>query len=114
MRSSKSIRTHVVWPRLPPISAATIIGLDGVGRQVALQLAALGVPQLQLVDARVVTRRVQRREGYAYEDIGRPCSICPSRVTRHAVSNSDDPIRSPWFASTATATPCLFATLTGP
>lgn len=72
MRSSKSNRTNMVWPRLPPIRQATIIGLDGIGRQVALQLASLGVRRLQLVDARVVTRRVQRRDGNAYEDIGRP------------------------------------------
>ncbi len=72
MRASKSPPTRVVRPRLPPISRATIIGLDGIGRQVALQLAALGVPRLQLVDARVVTRHAQRREGHAYEDIGRP------------------------------------------
>jgi hypothetical protein len=49
----------------------TIIGLGGVGRQVAMQFAALGVPWLQLVDARAVTRATHRAEGYAYEDIGR-------------------------------------------
>lgn len=62
----------MAWLRLPPIRRATIVGLDGVGHQVALQLASLGVPRLQLIDARVVTGRAQRREGYAYEDIGRP------------------------------------------
>ena len=54
------------------IRAATVIGLGGIGRCVAMQLAALRVPRLQLVDARLVTRRAQRRQGYAYEDIGRP------------------------------------------
>ena len=54
------------------ISRATVVGLDGVGRQVAKQLAGLAVPRLQLVDSKVVTRRAQRQQGYAYEDIGRP------------------------------------------
>jgi sulfur carrier protein ThiS adenylyltransferase len=31
-------------------SAATVIGVGAIGRQVALQLAAVGVPRLQLVD----------------------------------------------------------------
>ncbi len=55
-----------------PVGRATIIGLGGIGRQVALQLATLGMPRLQLVDAGVVTRRTQLREGYVYDDIGRP------------------------------------------
>ena len=29
---------------------ATVIGVGAIGRQVALQLAAIGVPQLQLID----------------------------------------------------------------
>ena len=29
---------------------ATVIGVGAIGRQVALQLAALGVPRLQLID----------------------------------------------------------------
>jgi|WetSurMetagenome_2_1015567.scaffolds.fasta_scaffold684144_1 molybdopterin-synthase adenylyltransferase len=51
---------------------ATVIGLGGVGRQVALQLAALGVPQLQLIDARTVGRSTHAAEGYAREDVARP------------------------------------------
>ena len=51
---------------------ATILGLGGIGRQLALQLAALGVTRLQLVDPRTVGRRTHAVEGYAYEDIGHP------------------------------------------
>ncbi|UCG32132.1 MAG: ThiF family adenylyltransferase [Phycisphaerales bacterium] len=72
MKASKSPSTRLAWPRLPPVSRATVIGLGGIGRQVALQLAALGVRRLQLVDARAVTPRARRQRGYAYEDIGRP------------------------------------------
>jgi sulfur carrier protein ThiS adenylyltransferase len=51
---------------------ATVVGLGGIGRQVALQLAALGVARLQLVDAGSVSRRTHAAEGYAEDDIGRP------------------------------------------
>ena len=51
---------------------ATVIGLGGAGRQVATQLAALGVARLQLVDAGSVSGRTRAADGYAYDDIGRP------------------------------------------
>lgn len=50
----------------------TVIGLDGIGRQVALQLAARGVPRLQLIDHRTVARSTHAAEGYAHDNIGRP------------------------------------------
>ncbi len=50
----------------------TVLGLGGLGRQVALQLAALGVARLQLVDAGSVSGRTHAAEGYAEDDIGRP------------------------------------------
>ncbi len=50
----------------------TVLGLNGVGRQVAVQLAALGVTRLQLIDAGTVSRRTHAAEGYAEDDIGRP------------------------------------------
>ncbi len=51
---------------------ATVIGLGGIGRQVALQLAALGVARLQLVDAGIVSRRAHAADGYAHDDVGQP------------------------------------------
>jgi len=57
-----------------PLSAcrATVLGLNGIGRQVALQLAALGVGRLLLVDPGRVSRRHYAAEGFAAEDVGRP------------------------------------------
>ena len=72
MKAPKSPPTRAGWPRLPPISRATVVGLDGIGRQVALLLAGLAVPRLQLVDPRLVTRRAQCWQGYDHDDIGRP------------------------------------------
>ncbi|MBA4020262.1 MAG: thiamine biosynthesis protein ThiF [Pirellula sp.] len=53
-------------------SWATVIGVGSIGRQVALQLTALGVPKLQLIDPDEVTRTNITSQGYLTDDIGRP------------------------------------------
>ncbi len=50
---------------------ATIIGVGAVGRQVALQLAAMGVPWLQLVDFDIVEESNLASQGYLEDDLGR-------------------------------------------
>ena len=68
----KKTRPLPNWQRLPRIvRSATIIGLGSVGRQVAIQLAGLGVRRVQLIDARIVSMATHMREGYALEDVGR-------------------------------------------
>jgi molybdopterin/thiamine biosynthesis adenylyltransferase len=58
---------------LPPsIKGATVIGLGGVGRSVATQLAALGITRLLLVDPGNVPRAKWAADGYPCEDAGRP------------------------------------------
>jgi molybdopterin/thiamine biosynthesis adenylyltransferase len=49
---------------------ATVIGVGAIGRQVALQLAALGVPRLQLIDFDVVELSNITTQGYYVSDIG--------------------------------------------
>ena len=49
---------------------ATVIGVGAIGRQVAIQLAALGVPRLQLIDFDVVEDTNVTTQGYDFEDIG--------------------------------------------
>lgn len=51
---------------------ATVIGVGAIGRQVALQLAAIGVPWLQLVDYDVVEESNLASQGYLEKDLGRP------------------------------------------
>ena len=53
-------------------SWATVIGVGSIGRQVALQLTALGVPKLQLIDPDEVTRTNITSQGYLTDDLGRP------------------------------------------
>jgi sulfur carrier protein ThiS adenylyltransferase len=49
---------------------ATVIGVGAIGRQVALQLAAIGTPRLQLVDFDKVELTNVTTQGYMASDIG--------------------------------------------
>jgi len=49
---------------------ATVIGVGAIGRQAALQLAAIGVPRIQLVDFDVVDNSNRTTQGYTLADIG--------------------------------------------
>lgn len=48
---------------------ATVIGVGAIGRQVALQLAAIGIPELQLVDFDSVEESNIASQGYFEEDL---------------------------------------------
>ena len=50
----------------------TVIGVGAIGRQVALQLAAIGVPRLQIVDFDAVNLTNVTTQGYLAGDVGRP------------------------------------------
>jgi molybdopterin-synthase adenylyltransferase len=50
--------------------AATVIGAGAIGRQVALQLAALGARQIQLIDFDTVDSTNITTQGYCAADIG--------------------------------------------
>lgn len=50
----------------------TVIGVGAIGRQVALQLTALGVPKIQFIDFDDVERTNVTSQGYLMDDIGRP------------------------------------------
>jgi len=50
---------------------ATVVGVGAIGRQVALQLAAMGVPSLHLVDFDIVEESNLASQGYLEEDLRR-------------------------------------------
>ncbi len=50
----------------------TVIGVGAIGRQVALQLAAIGVLRLQLIDFDTVEATNVTTQGYFDSDIGQP------------------------------------------
>lgn len=51
---------------------ATVIGVGAIGRQVALQLAAIGAPRIQLVDFDAVHVTNVTTQGYTADDVGQP------------------------------------------
>ncbi|MBL9083330.1 MAG: ThiF family adenylyltransferase [Planctomycetales bacterium] len=51
---------------------ATVIGVGSIGRQAALQLTALGIPKLQLIDPDSVTPTNITSQAYFTDDVGRP------------------------------------------
>lgn len=60
---------------VPPARLATyhaiVVGVGAIGRQVALQLAAMGVPKLTLIDDDTVSIENLAVQGYAPVDLGR-------------------------------------------
>jgi hypothetical protein len=61
---------------------AVVVGVGAVGRQVALQLAAVGVPALDLVDDDVVAEENLAPQGYWPADLGRPKVAATAAVCR--------------------------------
>ncbi|QDT22393.1 HesA/MoeB/ThiF family protein [Gimesia chilikensis] len=55
--------------RLSQISV-TVIGVGAIGRQVALQLTAIGIPRIQLVDFDLVELTNITTQGYRRQDLG--------------------------------------------
>ena len=67
----------------------SVIGVGAVGRQVALQLAAIGAPRVQLVDFDMVDVTNVTTQGYAAAEIGQPKVI----ATQDAMLRLDNSIQ---------------------
>ena len=65
-----SRQRDIVPPDRLERTKATVIGVGAIGRQVALQLAAMGVPRLQLVDFDVVEIGNLTPQGFLEKDLG--------------------------------------------
>jgi len=50
----------------------TVVGVGAIGRQVALQLAAVGVPRIRLIDFDTVEVENLAAQGFFESDLGRP------------------------------------------
>jgi sulfur carrier protein ThiS adenylyltransferase len=68
---------------------ASVIGVGAIGRQVALQLAAIGVPGLQLVDFDVVELTNVTSQGYWHADVG----LSKVDATKEAIARIDPQIQ---------------------
>ena len=67
-----SRQKDIVPPKRIAACKATVIGVGAIGRQAALQLAAMGIPWLQLLDFDVVEESNLASQGYLQDDLGRP------------------------------------------
>ncbi|REK26786.1 MAG: ThiF family adenylyltransferase [Planctomycetota bacterium] len=67
----------------------TVIGVGAIGRQVALQLAAIGAPEIQLIDFDTVDVTNVTTQGYLTADVGQP----KVSATAAAIRRLDDTIR---------------------
>ncbi|MGB4710390.1 MAG: ThiF family adenylyltransferase [Fuerstiella sp.] len=67
----------------------TVIGVGAIGRQVALQLAAIGAPKIQLIDFDEVDLSNVTTQGYGNDDIGQP----KVAATALAIACLDDSIQ---------------------
>lgn len=81
--SDRFVRQHELVPveRMAKL-LVTVIGIGAVGRQVALQLAAIGARRLQLVDFDRVDQTNITTQGYQVEDVGRPKVVATARAIR--------------------------------
>lgn len=61
---------------------ATVIGVGAIGRQVALQLTAMGAGRLQLVDFDSVEPTNVTSQGYRADDLGQPKIEATARAAR--------------------------------
>lgn len=68
--------------------AVTVIGIGAIGRQAAMQLAAIGVRQLQLIDFDHVESINVTSQGYLSEDVGQPKVV----ATQAAIARVDSAI----------------------
>jgi len=59
---------------------ATVIGAGAIGRQVALQLAAIGAPRIQLIDFDTVEATNITTQGYLASDVGMSKVTATSRA----------------------------------
>jgi molybdopterin/thiamine biosynthesis adenylyltransferase len=82
-------RQHDLVPmnRLAPLTA-TVIGVGAIGRQVALQLAAIGARRLDVVDFDRVEKSNVTTQGYLACDVGQP----KVDATRRAMEQIDPTI----------------------
>ena len=74
-------RDLVPTDRLADI-ATTVIGVGAIGRQVALQLAAIGAPRIQMVDFDAVDVTNVTTQGYTAEDVGCPKVLATAAAIR--------------------------------
>ncbi len=65
-----SRQRDLIPPEALARSDCTVIGVGAIGRQIALQLTAIGVPRIQLIDFDIVENVNLAPQGYLHSDLG--------------------------------------------
>ena len=91
IRSSErySRQKEIVPPERIAGCTATVIGVGAIGRQVALQLTAMGIPRLRLVDFDLVETSNLTSQGYLEEDLGKLKVEATAALCRHINSRTE-------------------------
>jgi len=71
LKERYSRQRDIVPPDRLAACQATVVGVGAIGRQMALQLAAMGISWLQLVDFDVIEPSNLASQGYLQDDLGR-------------------------------------------
>ncbi len=72
----------IVPPERLAACRATVVGVGAIGRQVALQLAAIGIPWLQLIDFDIVEPANLACQGYFEADLGKSKTEATAALVR--------------------------------
>src|SRR6478672_4660308 len=73
---------ELVPPQKLAACQALVIGVGAIGRQAAIQLAAIGIPRLILIDHDEVGVENLATQAYFQEDLGRPKVQATAQVCR--------------------------------
>ena len=88
---------------------ATIIGVGAIGRQVAIQLTAIGVPHLQLVDFDSVETSNLATQGFMQKDLKRPKVDVTAEFTREMNNDLNVEVIFERFKRSTPVGNCVFA-----
>ncbi len=80
----------------------TVIGVGAIGRQVAIQLAAIGVPEIQLIDFDTVEEENLAAQGFMETDIGSKKvdavrNICHQMNSEIIINKQHGKFKNLWF-----------------
>ncbi len=84
-----SRQKDIVPPERTAVCKATVIGVGAIGRQVALQLTAMGVPWLQLIDHDRVEMSNLASQGYLEEDLDKLKVEATAELCKRVNSGAD-------------------------
>jgi sulfur carrier protein ThiS adenylyltransferase len=82
MSERYSRQTDLVPEKKLAYRKVTVIGVGAIGRQVALQLTAMGVQHLQLIDDDIVEESNIASQGYHEEDLGKLKVLAAGRICK--------------------------------